>query len=126
MVTYNLADRVAETTATTGTGTITLGGAISDAFLTFLEAGIANMGVPYLITDGDDFEIGVGVVNAGSTTLTRDTVHVSKIGGTAGTAKSNLSGSGVEVRLVPHTVVDYTALDRVVLRMQEAWTYEKI
>lgn len=37
-----------------------------------------------------------------------------------------LEENGVEVRLVPHTIANYTALDRVVLRMQEAWTYEKI
>jgi intracellular sulfur oxidation DsrE/DsrF family protein len=37
-----------------------------------------------------------------------------------------LEERGVEVRLVPHAIADYTALDRVVLRMQEGWTYEKI
>jgi intracellular sulfur oxidation DsrE/DsrF family protein len=37
-----------------------------------------------------------------------------------------LEEHGVEVRLVPHTIVEYTALDRVVSRMQEGWQYEKI
>ncbi len=37
-----------------------------------------------------------------------------------------LEEEGVEVRLVPHTIAEYTALDRVVTRMQEGWTYEKI
>ena len=37
-----------------------------------------------------------------------------------------LENSGVEVRLVPHTIAEYTALDRVVTRMQEGWHYEKI
>ncbi len=37
-----------------------------------------------------------------------------------------LENQGVEVRLVPQTIVEYTALDRVVSRMQEGWTYEKI
>lgn len=37
-----------------------------------------------------------------------------------------LEEDGVEVRLVPHTIADYTALDRVVTRMQEGWHYEKI
>lgn len=37
-----------------------------------------------------------------------------------------LEDNGVEVRLVPHAIADYTALDRVVLRMQEGWSYEKI
>ena len=37
-----------------------------------------------------------------------------------------LEEDGVEVRLVPHTIAEYTALDRVVTRMQEGWSYEKI
>ena len=37
-----------------------------------------------------------------------------------------LEQEGVEVRLVPHTNADFTALDRVVTRMQEGWQYEKI
>ena len=37
-----------------------------------------------------------------------------------------LENNGVEVRLVPHTIAEYTALDRVVTRMQEGWHYEKI
>jgi len=37
-----------------------------------------------------------------------------------------LEHDGVEVRLVPHAIAEYTALDRVVTRMQEGWHYEKI
>lgn len=37
-----------------------------------------------------------------------------------------LQESGVNVELVPRTNADYTALDRVVTRMQEGWKYEKI
>ena len=37
-----------------------------------------------------------------------------------------LEQTGVEVTLVPYTNADYTALDRVVTRMQEGWEYEKI
>ena len=37
-----------------------------------------------------------------------------------------LEDNGVDVRLVPHTIAEYTALDRVVTRMQEGWQYEKI
>ena len=37
-----------------------------------------------------------------------------------------LEDQGVDVRLVPHTIAEYTALDRVVTRMQEDWIYEKI
>ena len=37
-----------------------------------------------------------------------------------------LEERGVEVRLVPEANVEYTALDRVVMRMQEGWNYTKI
>jgi intracellular sulfur oxidation DsrE/DsrF family protein len=37
-----------------------------------------------------------------------------------------LEEAGVEVRLVPHINAEYTALDRVVTRMQQGWNYEKI
>lgn len=39
---------------------------------------------------------------------------------------ARLEEDGVEVRLVPHAIAEYTALDRVVTRMQEGWQYEKI
>ena len=37
-----------------------------------------------------------------------------------------LEERGVEVQLVPHTNADFTALDRVVMGMQQGWQYEKI
>ena len=37
-----------------------------------------------------------------------------------------LEEKGVEVILVPDIQQDYTALDRVVMRMQDGWKYEKI
>lgn len=37
-----------------------------------------------------------------------------------------LEEKGVEVVLVPDARQDYTALDRVVMRMQDGWNYEKI
>jgi len=95
-----LYNRVAVTTATTGTGTVTLGAALSDVFLTFAEAGVQNADVvTYLITEGTDFEMGRGTYTVSGTTLSRDTVLNSKIGGTAGTTKMTLAG-GAEVRIV--------------------------
>ncbi len=41
-------------------------------------------------------------------------------------AIERLEEKGVEVRLVPEANTDYTALDRVVGRMQEGWQYIKI
>jgi len=87
------ANRVWMTTATTGTGTITLGSAKA-GYLTFAEAGVANTNtVTYVIVDGNDFEIGTGTYTTSGTTMSRDTVIASKIGGTAGTSKINLSGT---------------------------------
>src|SRR5882762_3739246 len=87
-------NRTRMTTATTGTGTITLGSAASNFFLTFAESGVADGNVvSYCIEDGTDFEIGIGTYTAAGTTLSRTTVRVSKIGGTAGTSKLNLSGA---------------------------------
>ena len=41
-------------------------------------------------------------------------------------AIERLEERGINVRLVPEAKTRYSALDRVVLRMQQGWTYEKI
>jgi hypothetical protein len=98
-----LYNRVGEQTATAGIGTITFSGDIDESFATFVEAGVVDGDVvTYLLKSGgaaDDFEIGRGTIGGSVTTMTRDTVLLSKIGGTAGTTKLNLSGTS-EVRIV--------------------------
>jgi hypothetical protein len=69
-----LNDRVKETTTTTGTGTVDLGGA-EQGFESFV-AGVGNSNTTYYcITANDEFEIGIGTItDAATDTLSRDTV----------------------------------------------------
>ena len=64
-------DRVQETSSTTGTGTLTLGGAVS-GYQTFSSA-IGNTNTTYYaIVNDSEWEVGLGTVSAGQ--LSRDTV----------------------------------------------------
>jgi len=65
------ADRVKESTVTTGTGTITLDGAAT-GFQSFTTAFGNGVSVYYVIAGGSEWEIGIGTTGAG--TLSRDTV----------------------------------------------------
>lgn len=95
-----LLNSVKVATATTGTGTVTLGAAEA-GYLTVAEAGGVDGTVyAYRLDDGNDFEVGQGTYTASGTTLSRDTVTVSKISGTAGTTKLTLSGTAT-VTIVP-------------------------
>ena len=68
-------NRVRETTSTTGTGAVTLAGAV-DGFQTF-AAGIGNSNTTYYaisLNTANEWEVGLGTLNADSSTLTRTTV----------------------------------------------------
>ncbi len=71
-----VADRVQETTNTTGTGAYTLGGAVS-GFQTFASVASDTDTVYYSITDNVDFEVGLGTYASGAGTITRTTVFSS-------------------------------------------------
>ena len=69
---FKLNDRVKESSATTGTGTITLGGAVS-GFESF-SAGIGGDNTTYYCifeTGTNNFEVGFGTLNSGASTLAR-------------------------------------------------------
>lgn len=70
-----LADRIKETTTTTGLGTLTLAGT-SDTFKAFSAIGVGNTTYYAIVSQGNDnWEVGVGTVGSG--TLSRDTVLAS-------------------------------------------------
>lgn len=105
-----LANRVAETTTTTGTGTLLLAGA-KTGYQTF-AAGIGTGNTcAYLITDGTNWEIGTGTVtDAATDTLSRDAVEASSSAG----AKVNWTAGSKDVHniLTAGTIGSFTATTR--------------
>ena len=80
-----ISDRVKETTTTSGTGSLSLGGAVG-GFVSF-SSGIGVGNTTYYVIENDaKWEIGIGTVSSGS--LSRDTVISSSDGG----SKVSLSG----------------------------------
>lgn len=89
-----LANRVRELTQTTGTGDITLAGALS-GHVRFSDAFNVGDSVTYVIEDGDNYEIGTGTLQAADT-LARTQVMETLVGGAytgEGAAAINLSGN---------------------------------
>jgi hypothetical protein len=78
-----IADRVKETTTTTGTGTVTLLGA-SAGFQSFAAVGNGNTTYYTIAAQvGTEWEVGIGTYTSSGTTLARTTVLSSSNGGSA-------------------------------------------
>ena len=89
----NIADRVKESSTSTGTGTLTLGGAVS-GFQSFATIGNGNQCYYTIVHNSlDEWEVGVGTYTVSGTTLSRDTVLDSSSGG----AKVSFSVGNKEV-----------------------------
>ena len=75
-----LGNRAYMDTSTTGTGTITLGSAIA-GYQSFADAGITDSDVvPYVLVEGNNWEIGTGTYTATGTTLSRSVTESTNAG----------------------------------------------
>lgn len=78
---FVLKDRVKETTTTTGTGTVTLAGAVS-GYQSFSAIGNTNSTYYTIAGQGtSEWEVGIGTYTSAGTTLSRDTVLASSNSG---------------------------------------------
>ncbi len=110
-----IADRVKETSTTTGTGTYSLAGAVT-GFRTFV-AGIATGNTCYYVaTDGTDWEVGLGTVtDATPDTLARTTILASS---NAGAAVNWGAGTRTLFCDLPASVAVATAINQTFTKAQ--------
>ena len=80
-------DRAKETTTTTGSGTISLGGAVA-GFVAISGVGNGNS-TYYALEEGNNFEVGIGTYTSVGNTLSRDEVYSSS---NSDDSKINLAG----------------------------------
>jgi hypothetical protein len=76
------ADRVQETSTTTGTGTLSMAGAVT-GYQSFSSAFSTGQTVYYAMTDGTNWEVGQGTYTTSGDTLSRDVIFASSNSGSA-------------------------------------------
>ena len=91
---FKLADRTKETTTTSGTGNITLAGAVT-GFVTFGSVLSDGDTTYYTISDGSNWEVGLGTYNTSGNTLTRTDANV--LQSTNSDNRISLSGNTADV-----------------------------
>ncbi len=104
---YVIADRVQQTTSTTGTGTVTLG-STTVQFISFGTGIGSGNNCDYCLLSGNDidWETGNGTVTvSGGTTLSRDTIYASSNAG------ARISLIGTTTAFVTITAAKITAAD---------------
>jgi hypothetical protein len=112
-----LANRAKMSTATTGTGTITLGSAAA-GFQSFADAGVVDGdAIRYVIEDGNNWEIGQGTYTASGTTLSRTVLESSN----SDTAIS-LSGSATVLITAAAEDVAQVKIDTYTTAGSTTWT----
>lgn len=95
-------------TGTPGTGTITLGSAVS-GYLTFAASGVIDGElISYSIRDGANWEVGRGTYTASGTTLTRGSIYSSN-------SNSAISATSAAVVWVAHLAEDHGDVEAVTL-----------
>lgn len=95
----NLVNRAKMTTATTGTGAITLGSSV-DGFQTFSEAGASGI-IRYTIEDGDSWEIGSGTFSGNTLTRTLDESSTGSLLNLSGDASVFITATAEDIQQPP-------------------------
>lgn len=118
---FQVADRVKETTTTTGTGTLSLAGAVTN-YITFVAGiGTANKCYYAIVDDTNNaWEVGIGTVTDLATdTLSRDTV----LSSSNANALVNFSAGTKNVFVtIPAIFLNTTITDNIMINKSNFWS----
>lgn len=116
-----LHNRARMTTATTGTGTLTLGSAVA-GFQSFADSGVVDgEQFFYAIEDGADWEYGIGTYTASGTTMARSVLESSNAD-----AALDLSGTAEVFIDAPARKLQWTQIGQVATTSGTTWDFTSI